>query len=108
MNQYVQKADVIDYTNTTENAIKYGDIVVLGSRVGIAAENIAAGAAGGLKIDGAFEVATVTTESFAVGDDIYLDENGKGTKTKGTLTTRIGWAIAPKLTAGATAIVKIN
>lgn len=108
MNQYVQKADVINYTNATENKISYGDIVVLNTRVGIAAEDIAAGATGGLKVEGAFEIPAVTTESFAVGDDIYIDANGKGTKTKGALTTKIGWAVAPKTTAGATAIVKIN
>lgn len=107
MNQYIQKASVIDYTNSTENKIDYGDIVVIGTRIGIAAEDIAAGAVGGLKVEGAFEVPAVNNEAFAVGDIIYLDAAGKGTKTKGILTVIMGWAIAPKATEGATALIKL-
>jgi len=108
MNQYIQKGAVIDYTNSTEAAISYGDIVTLGTRIGIAAEDIAVGATGGVEVEGVFELPTITTESFAVGDVIYLDATGKGTKTAGALTVIMGWAIAPKLTAGATALIKIN
>lgn len=108
MNQYIQKGVVIDYTNATEAAIAYGDIVTLGTRIGIAAEDIAVGATGGVKTEGVFEVPAINTEAFAVGDILYLDAEGKATKTVGALTVVMGRAVTAKLLAGTTAYVKIN
>lgn len=108
MSQYIQNGIVIDYTNPTAEKISYGDIVTLGTRVGIAAEDIETGSTGGIKVEGVFEVPAVNTEEFAVGDILYLDVNGNATKTQGELTVIIGWAILPKVASGATAYVKLG
>ena len=39
--QYNKKGKVIDYTNTSSDSIMYNDVVILGSRIGVAAESIA-------------------------------------------------------------------
>jgi len=51
MSNFIQDGRVIDYTNSTETDIAYHDIVVLGNRVGVAAENIAVGNKGGVSVE---------------------------------------------------------
>lgn len=43
---YMQKGDVIDYTNAAETAVEYHDVLVIGSLVGIALEPITKGSTG--------------------------------------------------------------
>ncbi len=108
MAKFIQNGNIIDYTNSGASKINYGDIVTLGTRVGIACEDIAVGAIGGVSLTGVYEVPAITTEAFVAGDDLYLDATGKATKTKGSLTVKIGMATDAKVTAGASAIVRIN
>jgi predicted RecA/RadA family phage recombinase len=108
MSNFIQDGRVIDYTNSTETDIAYHDIVVLGNRVGVAAEDIAVGNKGGVIVEGVFEVPAIGTEAFTVGQVAYLNAGGKATVTKDALTTVIGWVVEPKLAAGTTAKIKIN
>ncbi len=108
MSKFIQNGNTIDYTNSGASKISYGDIVTLGVRVGVAAEDIAVGATGGVNLVGVYEVPAITTEAFVVGDVLYLDATGKATKTKGSLTVTIGMAVEAKVTAGAVALVRIN
>jgi predicted RecA/RadA family phage recombinase len=104
---YSQKGNVIDFTNSTEADIAYGDVIAVGGRIGIAAENIAKGATGSLNVTGVFEMPADDTTAFAVGDEVYWDNEGaKLTKTPGTY--KAGFVTAPKAQAGATALVKID
>ncbi|AYO30249.1 DUF2190 family protein [Biomaibacter acetigenes] len=104
---YIQKGYIIDFTNSTGADIAYGDVVPIGARIGIAAEDIAKDATGSLNVSGVFELPADNTVAFAVGDEVYWDNvGGKLTKTAGTY--KAGWVIEPKALAGTTAKVKID
>jgi predicted RecA/RadA family phage recombinase len=105
---YIHKGDTLDYINSSEADIAYGDVVVIGSRVGIAGENIAVDATGSLKVVGVFELPAVNDTAFAVGDALYWDATaGKLTKTAEG-NTAAGYATEAKAQTGTTARVKIG
>ncbi|MDF2631428.1 MAG: hypothetical protein K0Q85_24 [Caproiciproducens sp.] len=103
---YIQRGDNIDYTAAAD--IAYGAVVPLVTRIGVALESIATGATGSVTITGVFEAAAVNDAAFTVGDLLYWDDTAnKLTKTSAS-NTPAGVAIEPKLTAGATARVRIG
>ena len=80
----------IDYTPTS--AVTAGDVVVLGSIVGVAVTDIAANAKGALVIDGVFKVPKITG-AITVGSKIYWDPAGSpvtGDASSGAATTTAG------------------
>ncbi len=105
---YVQKGERIDYTNSTDSAIGYKDILPLVTRIAIALEDIAVGATGTLGVTGIVELAAENTVAFDVGDQLYWDStNGRLTKTSsGNIPA--GWNTEPKTSSGAVARVKIG
>ncbi len=106
--EYVQKGDIIDYTNTGETAIAYHDVVPLTSCIGIALEPIAAGDTGSVALKGVWTGAAVNNAPFSVGDVLFWDATaGKLTKVS-TNNTPAGICAASKLLAGTTASVEIG
>ena len=103
--QYSQMGKVINYKNTTEQTIFYNDVVTLGARIGVAAEDIASGNTGSVQIEGIY-LLPAAAEEIAVGDTLYLSTDDKVTKTAGDVIA--GWAVAPKASAEAAVAVKIN
>ena len=78
---YWQKGVSIDYINTTDKVIESNSIVALGSHIGIAGGDIAAGETGILFVEGVFKLPKGDVE-FALGDPVYFDaEKGVMTKT---------------------------
>ena len=106
MARFFQDGNVIDHTNEGTELINYGDVVTLGTKIGIALENIPVGAMGSLGIAGIYEMESDTGTAFAVGDTLYLDATGKVTKTEAD--TVAGWAAYPKEGTDTVAYVKIN
>ena len=107
MATYIQKGDVIDYTNGTAAKINAGDIVAIGNRIGIAGTDIAVGAVGTLVLEGVFEIPKATG-AITVGAELYLDGDGKATATKGQLTTVIGIAVTAAVSADETVKAKLG
>lgn len=68
---YVQRGDRIDHTPSS--AVSAGDIVVQGSLVGIATEDLEANKKGSLAVEGVFDIDKENV-AFSVGDDVYYDE----------------------------------
>jgi predicted RecA/RadA family phage recombinase len=68
MASYVQKGDVLDYTPAA--AVAAGDVVVIGSLVGVAPVAIAANAMGSLAIDGVWSMPCATGATGAQGSAI--------------------------------------
>lgn len=80
---FVQTGDIIDYTNTG-SAVGYHDVVVVGSMIGIAREEIAQNAVGAVAIVGVHSFATDASD-ITVGSPVYYDSaSGKITKEKGS------------------------
>ena len=68
MASYVQDGDVLDYTPSS--AVAAGDVVVIGSLVGVAPRAIAANAVGALAVEGVFEIPCATGATGAQGSAI--------------------------------------
>ena len=95
---YVQKGHVINHLAGAEYAA--GDVVVIGSRVGVAQVAIASGAVGAVQLGGVFEMPSVSSAAFAVGDKLYWDDSAqKLTEVVGAVVA--GLCIELKATAGA-------
>jgi len=72
MKNSVQAGKFLDYLNGG-SAISSGDVVAFVSGVGIAAADIANGETGALAVEGVFELAKKSGETWAFGDRIYWD-----------------------------------
>ncbi|MEK4713467.1 DUF2190 family protein [Sporosarcina sp. FSL K6-5500] len=103
---YVQRGEVIDYKNITLAEIAPNDVVVLTSRIGVAATDIPVGAVGGVNVIGVFDVPAITTAALTVGQDVYF-KDGKITDVD-TDAIAAGYAVDSKTTSGAIARVKIG
>lgn len=68
MASYVQDGDLLDYT--PGSAVAAGDVVVIGSLVGVAPRAIAANALGALAVEGVFEMPCATGATGAQGSAI--------------------------------------
>ena len=77
---YMQKGDVIDYTNAAESAVEYHDVLVIGSLVGVAEEPIPKDSTGSVAIVGVFSLPTDAVDITA-GAPVYWDAaSGKAVK----------------------------
>jgi predicted RecA/RadA family phage recombinase len=88
--RYQSSSSDIDYT--PGSAVVAGDVIVLGSVVGIATQDIAANAKGSLALEGVFKVPKITGAN-AVGTLIYWDPAGDpvgGTSGTGAATSTAG------------------
>lgn len=104
---YIQNGDVIDWTNTTDTAIAYHQVVPLATGIGIAQDVIEPGKTGGLVIaPHVFALATDETE-VPVGTPLYFDPAaGKVTKMESAGAVIAGTSVG--LPAGGMIPVKIN
>ena len=98
MARYIRKGDTIQIHNDSETIIAYGDVVKISTRVGIAASNI--------NIVGVYEMKAESDDVLAIGDTVYLNEDGNITKTVGD--TVAGMAVEVKLSGASVAMVKIG
>ena len=106
---YWQKGQTIDYTNpSTEAAISAGDVVSLGTRVGVAGTDIPAGAVGSVATEGVFIFPHSTSGTeITLGAAVYWDgENGVITATSGENTIPAGWCV--EACAASAAAVKVK
>lgn len=95
---FVQKGEVIEYANTS-TAISSGDVVVIGRRVGIALEDIAATTGkGSVQLVGVFsDQPAVNNSAFVQGDNLYWDPAAsKFTNVYASGCIPAGWAWAAK------------
>lgn len=119
MAQFIQKGDIVDYTNSGEAAIEYGQLIIGKDKIFVAAEEIAPGATGGVHTSGVFEMAAEATAAFAFGQKIYYDATNKvatnkvatataetGSTTK-TPNAYIGIAVEAKAESAAVAKIKL-
>ena len=66
-NNHIQPGKVLDYTNATGAAIASGAVVPVGTILGVALSDIAAGATGSVAIDGVFAVPKVAGTAITQG-----------------------------------------
>ena len=102
--KYWQKGEVLDYKAGT--AVKNGEVVSLGTRIGVAGEDIAAGETGHLHVVGVFEMEKATGD-VTMGAALYYSATDKKITPTATGNVPAGYPPAPAPRADATALVKL-
>ena len=100
MGRLIQNGGCFDYTNATQNTIKSGDPVVVGSIVGVAVRAIPAGETGALSVEGIYEFAK-DNAAITLGAAVYINSSGKATATS-TSATQAGYAVKAAAAGDAT------
>lgn len=104
--KYVQRGETIDFVNNTSADISAGEVVEIGTRIGVAATFIPVGHKGALNVLGVYDIPALTTEALTVGQAVYY-KDGKIQATE-TDATPAGWVVEPKAQTAAIARVKIG
>ena len=89
---YYQRGETLDYTATKK--LEAGDVVSLGSRIGVAAANIGAGEQGAVHVVGVFAMAKANTEEIKQGAAVYYDAAAEAITTTADGNTPAGYAAA--------------
>lgn len=106
MAKFIQKGDNIDFKNTTDSPVLYGEVIVFGKMIGIANNDIPVGAIGTISLTGVYEIPCEAVE-IATGDVLYWGaENLRLTKTN-TGGIIAGICIEAKATPITTAKVRL-
>lgn len=80
MKNFIAVGDAL--TITAGAAYSSGDVVVAGSAIGIATDDIASGAEGTIQLTGVFDIPKVASQAWTVGAAVYWDAvNGYATTT---------------------------
>lgn len=103
---YIQTGESLDYINTGDAMIAAGDVVALGTRIGIAGTDIPAGGLGSVHVVGVFELAKKAGDALTVGAAVYYSTTDGITTTEAG-NTPAGYATAAAAADAATARVKL-
>lgn len=104
--KYIQPGDVLDYTPGA--AVVSGQVVLFGTKVGVALAAIAAASTGPLQVAGVFELNKLSTDVVAVGAALYWDNTNSRLTVTASGNTYAGYAVAAAA-SGATAVrIKLN
>ena len=101
---YWQKGEVLDYT--PESNVVNGEVVSLGTRIGIAGSDIAAGELGHLHVVGVFELDKETGAAIDMGAAVYYDTENDVITTTDT-GVPAGYAAAAAEAEDTTVLVKL-
>lgn len=109
MTKYVQIGDRIHMQNTTEEIIKAGDVVALGTdRAGVAQARILPGEVGAVSLTGVYEFPANNTKALDIGSQIGWDPITGLAGAAGEGLLRLGMAVQKKESAGKTVLVRLE
>lgn len=107
MAKYVQRGEALDFANSSGSKINAGDVVVLGTRIGVAGGDIANGETGAVHVVGVFEFPKASG-AITLGAAVYWDATNSKITTTSTSNTLAGFAVAAAASGDETVLVKIN
>ncbi len=110
MAEYLQKGESLDYTNTTDELIPHGTVVVIGERIGVTGCPIPPGGTGSLHVTGVFEIDKTGTTQIKMGQTVYFDGEGiTDAESDGASSAYVkaGYAAAPSAAEDKKVLVKI-
>jgi len=73
---YFQRGEALDYTNTGSDKITVGTVIKIGTRIGIAGDDILPKATGTIHVSGVFEFKKTGTNEVKMGTNVYFDGTG--------------------------------
>lgn len=74
--EYIQRGESLDYKNETASQIEAGEVVVFGTRIGIAGTTIPVGSTGSIHMVGVFKMPKKDGEAIEKGATVYHAEDG--------------------------------
>lgn len=102
--KYWQKGEVLDYTATAK--VANGEVVSLGTRIGVAGDDIPTGETGHLHVVGVFEMEKATG-AITMGAAVYYDAAEKKITTTDSGNVPAGYAAAAADAGDNTVLVKL-
>ena len=99
-----QRGESLDYVNRTDELIESGTIIALGSKIGVAACEIAPGAVGSVHVEGVFKFAK-GSGALAQGVAVTITN---GTAAAAESGSEHGYVAFPAAASDTTVLVKIN
>jgi predicted RecA/RadA family phage recombinase len=103
---YWHKGEAIDYTNTTDEKIAAGQIVSLGTRIGVAGADIAPNETGSLFVKHVFKMPKATG-AITLGAAVYYNETDGTISTESSGNIPAGWAASEAAENDSTVLVSI-
>jgi len=103
---YFQRGEALDYTNTGSDKITVGTVIKIGTRIGIAGDDILPKATGTIHVSGVFEFKKTGTNEIKMGTNVYFDGTGI-TETAGS-NTPAGYATEDAVASATSIKVKIG
>lgn len=102
---YWQRGETLDYT--PEKAVENGEVVSLGTRIGVAGSDIQAGELGHLHVVGVFEMPKAASTAITMGAAVYYDASNGVITTTSASNVPAGYAAAAAGANDATVLVKL-
>jgi predicted RecA/RadA family phage recombinase len=106
MKNYVQRGDTLTLTAPAE--IISGDVVIVGSIIGVANGDADNGASVDLDTVGVFKLSKVSALAIAAGDIVYWDSGTKLVTKTSSGNTKLGVATAAAANPSASVTVRLN
>lgn len=106
MKNYVQPG--VNLTVPAPAAVLGGDVVSLGSIVGVAAGDATEGAELDLVTEGVFELPKVAALAISIGDRVYFDSSTKLVSKTASGNTLLGVAVTVAANPSAVVAVRLN
>ena len=103
---YISSGELLDHTPTA--ARTSGQMVVIGTKVGICTGDIAANTAGVLAVEGIWTVNKLSTDTVAQGAALYWDNTNSRLTTTASGNTYAGYAAAAAGSGTTTVAININ
>lgn len=105
---FEHEGKTIDFVNGTESKVAVGEVVPFASQIGVALEDIAPEAKGGVRLVGIWTLPAVNNAAFAVGDQLFWDTTEKKLTKVDSDTVPAGMCTLAKVASGTVASVKIG
>ena len=108
--EFWQRGEALDYTNSSNDTIEAGSVVVFGTRIGVAGCDIKPGATepGSLHVEGVFSFAKSTSAAITAGAEVYFNATDGEITTTANGNTKAGYAVEAAAKDATTVLVKIN
>ncbi len=104
--KYIQDGNHINHT--PGSAVTSGQVVLVGTKIGVAIADIAANDTGALRVVGVFSLTKLSTDNVTKGAALYWDNANSRLTTTASGNTYAGWATEAAGSGVATVNIKIN
>lgn len=104
--KYWQRGETLDYTPST--AVTNGQIVNLGTRIGVAGSDIPANVQGQIHVNGVFILDKAASEAITMGASVYYDATNDVITATASGNVPAGYAAQAAAAADATVLVNIG